>query len=173
MNTENLSIRKAIKNDISSVMEVIKSCTIDMISKKIFQWNDKYPNIETFKKDIINKHLYVLVTENVILGCVSITFEMDDFYKKIDWISNTNKNIYVHRLAIHPKYQGLGYAKKMMSFIENMGVENMCESIRLDTFSMNEKNNNFYSRLGYEKLGQIYFRDQSDMPFNCYEKPLK
>ena len=37
----------------------------------------------------------------------------------------------------------------------------------------NEKNNNFYSRLGYEKLGQIYFRDQSDMPFNCYEKPLK
>jgi ribosomal protein S18 acetylase RimI-like enzyme len=61
----------------------------------------------------------------------------------------------------------------MMTFIENMGVENMCESIRLDTFSMNEKNNNFYSRLGYEKLGQIYFRDQSDMPFNCYEKPLK
>jgi ribosomal protein S18 acetylase RimI-like enzyme len=173
MNTENLSIRKAITNDISSVMEVIKSCTIDMISKKIFQWNDKYPNIETFKKDIINKDLYVLVTENEILGCVSITFEMDDFYKKIDWISNTNKNIYVHRLAIHPKHQGLGYAKKMMTFIENMGVENMCESIRLDTFSMNEKNNNFYSRLGYEKLGQIYFRDQSDMPFNCYEKPLK
>ena len=173
MNTENLSIRKAITNDISSVMEVIKSCTIDMISKKIFQWNDKYPNIETFKNDIINKNLYVLVLENEILGCVSITFEMDDFYKKIDWISNTNKNIYVHRLAIHPKYQGLGYAKKMMSFIENMGVENMCESIRLDTFSMNEKNNNFYSRLGYEKLGQIYFRDQSDMPFNCYEKPLK
>ena len=173
MNTENLSIRKAITNDISSVMEVIKSCTIDMISKKIFQWNDKYPNIETFKKDIINKDLYVLVTENEILGCVSITFEMDDFYKKIDWISNTNKNIYVHRLAIHPKYQGLGYAKKMMSFIENMGIKNMCESIRLDTFSMNEKNNNFYSRLGYEKLGQIYFRDQSDMPFNCYEKPLK
>ena len=52
MNTENLSIRKAITNDISSVMEVIKSCTIDMISKKIFQWNDKYPNIETFKKHL-------------------------------------------------------------------------------------------------------------------------
>ena len=110
MNTENTSIRKAITNDINSVMEVIKSCTIDMISKNIFQWNDKYPNIETFKNDIVNKHLYVLVSENDILGCVSITFEMDDFYKKIDWISTTNKNIYVHRLAIHPKYQGLGYA---------------------------------------------------------------
>ena len=157
MNTENLSIRKAITNDISSVMEVIKSCTIDMISKKIFQWNDKYPNIETFKKDIINKHLYVLVTENEILGCVSITFEMDDFYKKIDWISNTNKNIYVHRLAIHPKHQGLGYAKKMMTFIENIGVENMCESIRLDTFSMNEKKQQFLFKVRIRKTGTDIF----------------
>ena len=174
MNNSNLSIRKATKEDLVQVMQIIKSCTKYMISKKIFQWNEKYPNIETFENDIGNENLYVLsLQNNELIGCVSITFEMDNFYKKIDWISNTNKNIYVHRLAIHPKYQGLGYAKKMMSFIENMGVENMCESIRLDTFSMNEKNNNFYSRLGYEKLGQIYFRDQSDMPFNCYEKPLK
>ena len=60
MNTENTSIRKAITNDINSVMEVIKSCTIDMISKNIFQWNDKYPNIEIrlfgiFRGDIKNK----------------------------------------------------------------------------------------------------------------------
>ena len=31
----------------------------------------------------------------------------------------------------------------------------------------------FKSNIGYEKLGQIYFRDQSEMPFNCYEKRLK
>ena len=36
-----------------------------------------------------------------------------------------------------------------------------------------KKNNKFYSNLGYLKLGHIYFRDQSDMPFNCYEKLLK
>ena len=81
--------------------------------------------------------------------------------------------IYVHRLAIHPKYQGLGYAKRIMKYIENDAIENNCDSIRLDTFSMNKKNNNFYCNIGYEKLGQIYFRDQSDMPFNCYEKCLK
>ena len=174
MNNSELLIRKATQKDLDSVMAIIRSCTEHMISKNIFQWNEKYPNIETFQADINNEHLYVLANKDEeLIGCVSITFEMDDFYKKIDWISNTNKNIYVHRLAIHPKHQGLGYAKKMMTFIENMGFENMCESIRLDTFSMNEKNNNFYSRLGYEKLGQIYFRDQSDMPFNCYEKPLK
>ena len=173
MSSNNIYIRKAIQADLDAVMQIIKSCTEDMISKKIYQWNDKYPNRETFFNDIENEDLLLLVEGNQLLGCVSVTNKMDDFYSTIDWIATTQKNIYVHRLAIHPKYQGLGYAKRIMKYIENDAIENNCDSIRLDTFSMNKKNNNFYSNIGYEKLGQIYFRDQSDMPFNCYEKCLK
>ena len=174
MNNSNLLIRKATIDDLVQVMQIIKSCTKHMISKNIFQWNEKYPNIETFQNDIKNEHLYVLsVQNNELIGCVSITFEMDEFYKTIDWISPTTKNIYVHRLAVHPNNQGKGHAKTIMNFIEKKGIEKFCESIRLDTFSMNNKNNALYTKLGYQKLGQIYFRDQSEMPFNCYEKPLK
>ena len=39
-----------------------------------------------------------------------------------------------------------------MNYIENDAIENNCDSIRLDTFSMNKKNNNFYSNIGYENL---------------------
>ena len=174
MNNSNFLIRKATKDDLDDVMLIIKACTKHMISKNIFQWNEKYPNIETFKNDIENENLYVLsLQNNELIGCVSITFEMDDFYKTIDWISPSKKNIYVHRLAVHPNNQGQGYAKIIMNFIEKKGIDNLCESIRLDTFSMNNKNNTLYTKLGYQKLGQIYFRDQSEMPFNCYEKPLK
>jgi N-acetylglutamate synthase-like GNAT family acetyltransferase len=174
MNNSELLIRKATQKDLDSVMTIIRSCTEHMISKNIFQWNEKYPNIETFEADIKNEHLYVLANKDEeLIGCVSITFEMDDFYKKIDWISSSNKNIYVHRLAVHPNCQGQGHAKTIMNFIENKAIETKCESVRLDTFSMNNKNNTLYSNLGYQRLGQIYFRDQSEMPFNCYEKPLK
>tara|TARA_B100001027_G_scaffold98357_1_gene67564 strand:+ start:503 stop:1024 length:522 start_codon:yes stop_codon:yes gene_type:complete len=173
MSSKNIYIRKAIQGDLDAVMKIIQSCTNDMISQKIFQWNDKYPDRETFFNDIENEDLLLLVQDNQLLGCVSVTNKMDDFYSTIDWIAATKKNIYVHRLAIHPKYQGLGYAKRIMNYIENDAIENNYNSIRLDTFSMNKKNNNFYSNIGYEKLGQIYFRDQSDMPFNCYEKCLK
>ena len=174
MNNGNFLIRKATKDDLDEVMLIIKACTKHMISKNIFQWNEKYPNIETFENDIGNENLYVLsLQNNELIGCVSITFEMDDFYKTIDWISPSKKNIYVHRLAVHPNNQGQGHAKIIMNFIEKKGVDNLCESIRLDTFSMNNKNNTLYTKLGYQKLGQIYFRDQSEMPFNCYEKPLK
>tara|TARA_Y100001968_G_C19354540_1_gene716462 strand:- start:125 stop:673 length:549 start_codon:yes stop_codon:yes gene_type:complete len=174
MRSNKFLIRKAIEHDLIFVMSMIKSCTENMISNHIFQWNEKYPNSGVFLEDIYNEHLYVLISNNKeIIGCVSITYEMDDFYKNIDWISPSNKNIYVHRLAVHPNHQGQGYAKKIMKFIEEKGIKNMCESIRLDTFSMNKRNNALYKKIGYEKLGQIYFRDQSELPFNCYEKPLK
>ena len=101
MNNSNFLIRTATKDDLDEVMLIIKACTKHMISKNIFQWNEKYPNIETFKNDIENENLYVLsLQNNELIGCVSITFEMDDFYKTIDWISPSKKNIYVHRLSL-------------------------------------------------------------------------
>ena len=78
----------------------------------------------------------------------------------------------MHRLAIHPKFQGRGLALKLMNFANEFANQNNCESIRLDTFSGNPRNNKFYILQGYTKIGEIYFRNQSDMPFNCYEKIL-
>ena len=52
MNNSELLIRKATQKDLDSVMAIIRSCTEHMISKNIFQWNEKYPNIETFQADI-------------------------------------------------------------------------------------------------------------------------
>ena len=56
MKSEKVFIRKANLEDLDLVMQIIKSCTQDMISKKIYQWNDKYPNKETFHNDIKNEH---------------------------------------------------------------------------------------------------------------------
>ena len=51
MKSEKVFIRKANSEDLNTVMQIIKSCTQDMISKKIYQWNDKYPNKETFHNE--------------------------------------------------------------------------------------------------------------------------
>ena len=53
-------IRKATLNDLTRIVEITKACAKLMISKNIFQWNEFYPNLETFKKDVINQSLYVL-----------------------------------------------------------------------------------------------------------------
>mgnify|MGYP001211170576 CR=1 FL=1 len=173
MKKSNLKIRKAVLSDLYEIMRIISLCTKHMISKKIFQWDENYPSKKIFKEDIDNGYLMVLLLKDNIVGCVSVYNVMDDFYKKIKWKIKSNNSLYVHRLAINPTFQGKGFAKFIMKYIEEIGIKTKAKSIRLDTFSLNKKNNKFYSNLGYLKLGQIYFRNQSDMPFNCYEKVLK
>ena len=174
MNNNNFLIRKAKVSDLKNVMEIVKLCTQNLILKNIFQWNDNYPSLDNFKEDLDNENLYLLIIQKkLVIGCFSINYKMDNFYKNINWISPNKKNIYVHRLAIHPSFQDQGYGKNIMKFIEKKAISENCDSIRLDTFSINKKNNLFYEKIGFNKIGKVYFPGQSEFPFNCYEKPLK
>ena len=47
-----IKIELAKTTDLDGVMKVIKACSADLISKKIFQWSEKYPSREVFKNDI-------------------------------------------------------------------------------------------------------------------------
>jgi ribosomal protein S18 acetylase RimI-like enzyme len=56
-----------------------------------------------------------------------------------------------------------------MDFAENYGRQNNYESIRLDAFSKNTRNQRFYEQRGYIRLENVYFLNQSQDPFYCYE----
>tara|TARA_B100001113_G_scaffold353342_1_gene357282 strand:+ start:400 stop:900 length:501 start_codon:yes stop_codon:yes gene_type:complete len=163
-------IREATNNDLNRIVEITNACGKHMISQNIFQWNEEYPNLEVFKKDLENQSLYVIELESKIVGCVCISEKMDAVYKEVKWLTPDSKNMYVHRLAIDPKFQGKGLAIKLMSYAEDLAKTKDFKSMRLDTFSKNPKNNKFYNLQGYKKLGKIFYRSQSDMPFHCYEK---
>ena len=165
-------IRKAIKDDRHRIIEITKACAVFMISNNIFQWNEHYPNIETFENDALNENLYVLEINKKLIGCLVISHEMDEFYMKVKWQTPNHNNIYLHRLAVDPSYQKKGYAKQLMNFSFEYAKVNSIKSIRLDTFSGNPFNNIFYSNLGFKKLGKIYFRKQSEKPFYCFEKVM-
>ena len=162
-------IRKATLKDIDSIIDITKACAKLMISKSIFQWNEHYPTKAAFENDVKRNELHVLEIENSIIGCVVISIVMDEEYVPIKWLTPNEHNIYIHRLAIHPKYQGKGYAQELMNFAETFSIENNYASIRLDTFSQNDRNQKFYELRGYQKSGHVYFPKQSESPFYCYE----
>jgi ribosomal protein S18 acetylase RimI-like enzyme len=162
-------IRKATLEDIDSIIEITKACAKHMISQNIFQWNEHYPKPKAFETDVDRKELYVLEIENEIAGCIVISTFMDDEYVPINWLTPNTNNIYIHRLAIHPKHQSKGFAQKLMDFAETHSKQNKYASVRLDTFSQNHRNQKFYEKRGYHKLGDIYFPKQSEFPFHCYE----
>ncbi|MBC8305638.1 MAG: GNAT family N-acetyltransferase [Pelagibacterales bacterium] len=167
-----MSIRQAIITDLDIVKKIAEACAIDMANYSIFQWNEKYPSRDVFKNDIEAGALYVLEINKKIVGCIMLSDVKDDSYKDVKWLTKDFKNLYVHRLAVDPDYQKKGHGRKLMDFAESFAVANNFTSIRLDTFSLNHRNNKFYKSRGYTQLGDVFFPIQSDLPFHCYEKVL-
>ena len=99
--------------------------------------------------------------------------EKDPQYYSIHWLTDDHKNLYIHRLAVHPNSQKQGVARQMMDFAEAFSIREKMISIRLDTFSKNPRNIRFYKARGYNKLGDVYFIKQSQDPFHCFEKVVK
>ena len=162
-------IRLAKKTELPKILAITRACAKDMINQNIFQWNEEYPSQTAFEKDITRNELFVLVIEERIIGCMVLTPIMDSEYIPIRWLSENKNNLYIHRLAIHPKDQGKGFAQKMMDFAEQFAINNNYCSIRLDTFSKNDRNQKFYEIRGFKRLGEIHFPKQSEFPFYCYE----
>lgn len=162
-------IRKATIEDIDSILSLTKACAEDMVRKGIYQWNDAYPSREAFTKDVARDELYVLTEHSKVIACIVISTIIDDVYRPVTWLSETDANIYIHRLAVHPDHQGKGLAQKLMTHAENYARSHDFKSIRLDTFSKNKRNQRFYKQRGYTQLETIYFPQQSEFPFYCYE----
>ena len=165
-----IKIELATLNELDRVKEIAEACAKNMIENNIFQWNDKYPSREIFKEDIKNKSLYVSKINQEVVGCIMFSFRKDDVYKTVNWITEDEYNLYIHRLAVDPIFQKRGIARKMMDFAEDFAKSNNYISVRLDTFSQNPRNNKFYKSRGYNKLDDVYFPKQSQFPFHCYEK---
>ncbi|WP_250433505.1 GNAT family N-acetyltransferase [Hanstruepera flava] len=162
-------IRKATNLDIDTILDITNACALFMIKNGIYQWNASYPNRKVFEKDVSRGELYVLENHDDIVGCIVISTYMDEEYHAVKWLTESNNSFYIHRLAILPKHQGKGFAQQLMSFAEKLAIENSYNSIRLDTFSQNIRNQKFYELRGYKKLGEIFFLKQSKYPFYCYE----
>lgn len=165
-------IRAAKITDIPKILSITKACAAHMENQEIFQWNEHYPSKRAFENDVARNELFVLEKNNTVVGCVVISTFMDEEYIPIKWLTPNQNNIYIHRLAVHPNYQGKGYAQELISYAETFAKQQNIASIRLDTFSQNPRNQKFYELRGYKRLGDIYFPKQSKHPFYCYELVL-
>lgn len=162
-------IQLANSLDLNEVKQLTEACAVAMQKKGIFQWNEYYPSWEKLAEDIEKEELYILKEDGDILGIIVLTPEMDEEYVPIEWLTSNADNLYVHRLATHPRVWGKGYGQTLMDFAETFAENNRYLSVRLDTFSQNIRNQKFYESRGYRRLGNIYFPKQSEHPFYCYE----
>lgn len=165
-------IRRGKLSEIPEILVIAQACALDLQQKGIHQWNEDYPSRAAFTKDIERGELYVKVLADKIIGVIAISTLMDEEYRPIAWSTPNDNNIYIHRLCVHPRFQGQGHAQSLMDFAEKLARKGTFASVRLDTFSQNIRNQRFYEIRGYKRLGDVYFPKQSEHPFHCYELVL-
>ena len=140
----------------------------------IDQWDENYPDYASIERDLKTETLFAFRDGEAILGIVVLNETQDEEYGEINWsTSESDQNLVVHRLAVDPTHQGKGIARKIMDFAENFARERQYDSIRLDTFSQNPRNQRFYINRGYTDLGSVYLKYKKEHPYVCYELLLK
>jgi len=165
-----MTIRIGKNEDILEIMNLIKNAVEDMDARKVYQWDDVYPNNEIILNDIHNNNIYVQVNEvGIIQGIIVLNEQQDMTYNSIEWKYNLGRQLIIHRLCIHPNHQRKGIAKMLIKFSEDFASEQKYESIRLDAFIPNITACRMYEKLGYVKRGVITLRKGD---FYCYEKGL-
>ncbi|MEN0051486.1 MAG: GNAT family N-acetyltransferase, partial [Bacteroidota bacterium] len=158
--------------ELAAIFQIYQNARQDLKRKKVYQWIDDYPNIRTIERDLQRGTLYVLKNANDIVGAISINEDQPLAYQLINWQFDASKVLVIHRLAVEPKYQGKGYAQALMDFAENFSLKNDYTSIRLDTYSQNDRAIQFYEKRGYLTRGNVNFSGRT-APFYCMEKDVR
>lgn len=157
-------------HEIDEIIALTKACGLHMRENGIDQWDENYPDRASIQKDLDTKTLFAFREDDTILGIVVLNENQDEEYSEIKWsTSEDDRNIVVHRLAVHPSHQGKGIARKIMDFAEDFAKEKEYDAIRLDTFSQNSRNQRFYTNRGYTDLGPVYLKYKKEHPYYCYE----
>jgi GNAT superfamily N-acetyltransferase len=168
---DDLRVRLADPAEIDAVMELAAACIAAMCAAGIDQWDEIYPNRETFSADIDARTLYLASIEPHadLAGVVVINDVQNPEYADVPWTISGSGIAVVHRLMIAPAHQGCGVARAVMAFAESRSRELGFDVMRLDAFTQNPRALRLYRGLGYRDAGAVRFRKGI---FRCFEKAL-
>lgn len=157
---EVLIFRMANESDRESILEIYLEGAESLKNDGVDQWQGKY--VPSFKD--IDEHLgidlYVLEYHRKIVSTVCLVEGIDEDYESINGKWNTSiPYISIHKVATSNKYKKQSFAKKMMSYIENLAKRKRMD-LRIDTHKDNKKMRNFIISCGYKYTGEVVLQGE-------------
>lgn len=154
----NAVLRKANPADAGAMLSLVRDCVAAMQAAGIEQWDEVYPNADSIDRDIEAGTLDLLCEDNEIIACITVDQNMDPLWQGMNWSTDGEPAMAVHRLMVHPSRQGRGYARLLMQHAETVARHQSCRSLRLDTFLRNPAAMRLYPGLGYRRTGTAMMR---------------
>jgi len=163
-------------NEIERVMEIIDDA-ISLLSINSTQWQQGYPNKDTFINDINNKDLYGYYENNNLVGVMALVKGFNKDYETIDgkweYISGDN-DLTIHRIAVKKEYHHNKIGDKLFKYVIEYAKENNIQSIKVDTTKVNQPLNHLALSNGFKYKGIIHLaRKEKDNERLAYEYILK
>jgi len=172
INMDFSQIRMATLNDVDEIASLFKQVTDQMKAQGIEQWHYHYPLASHVTQDIMAEHGHVYMIGNQIAGTITIDTKQDSQYQNVQWQYPTDLCVVIHRLGVHPSFQGRGISKTLCRYAEHVALQQNIHHIRLDAYSLNPISNQLYASLGYHLADGFCHFHGNDAPFFCYEKRL-
>jgi len=170
MRAPSVLVRRAHKDDLPRLLELLRICVAHMLSAGIDQWDDLYPSEATLRADVAAGTLYIAATPgHPVAGAFVVDQRQEPEYAGVAWRLEGRDVGVVHRLMVDPRCQRRGLGRHLMAFAELAARRLGCAAIRLDAFTGNAASLRLYQTLGYEDVGQVRFRKGL---FRCFEKDL-
>ncbi len=158
-------------SDLEAIFQLYSKGRKHLNNNGIYQWIKTYPTLAIIENDLKNKELYVLKSNTKIIGAICLSHQQEEAYQTINWQFNNIKALVIHRLVVHPKQLGKGYASIIMNFAEDFAKKQLCNTIRLDVFSKNLKAIKLYQNRDYITRGNIHFPGREEA-FYAMEKEI-
>ncbi|MGL4781519.1 MAG: GNAT family N-acetyltransferase [Bacteroidales bacterium] len=158
-----IEYRKTQMTDIVPIMEIIREAQCYFKSQCIDQWQNDYPNENTFRTDIDSGNSYVFIENDKIIATAMISFDKEPTYDQIkgEWLSE-NSYAVIHRIAVKSEMKGKNIAGKILEFTKCLALDNNIHSIRIDTHRDNSSMQRVITKFGFFYCGLIYLNDGAE-----------
>ncbi len=160
---------RAERADFPELTTLYRAATQRMIDQKIEQWDEIYPDCRVIREDISRGMMDAGRLDGKIAVAYSLEFCREGGYEPAAWRYAVPYFAVLHRLCVHPDFQGRGVAGETMVHLEEAIRSRGIFAVRLDAFSQNPVALHLYESRGYLKAGEITYRKGL---FYLYEKKL-
>ncbi len=168
-------LRRAQLQDLPAIMKIIDDAKELLKKNGSPQWQNGYPNQETFTQDIAMQTNWVLINDNKVAATATLQLTPEPTYRNItqgQWQQPDEPYATIHRVAISSNYRGQGLSKLLFSNLLTVGQMQGIKNFRVDTHRSNKAMQHIAENFNFKKRGIIKVNDQNDPERLAYELNL-
>lgn len=168
-------LRRAQLQDLTAIMKIIDDAKELLKKNGSPQWQNGYPDQETFTQDIVMQTNWILINDNKVVATATLQLTPEPTYRNItqgQWQQPDEPYATIHRVAISSNYRGQGLSKLLFSNLLTVGQMQGIKNFRVDTHRSNKAMQHIVENFNFKKRGIIKVNDQNDPERLAYELNL-